>query len=338
MVTILVGIPATTQAFAMAPSQAAQTTIQSETTLGASLPGIMLTVDGNRYATPFSLTLQGSHTLAARTIPYSNGVFYRFVRWEDETGATISNTISFTYDFQKAKVISAVFAPPPSGKLVWSWDFESGTQWDDSGPLPGVGCGNNPGQVVTTQAHSGTRSGYYTIPSSHQSTCGSWPSLDFVDYSGTPKSTIPTVREFKYELWVYIPYTTFNGWIVLGNVFYDNWSPIAWVNTDLPERKLFMSDYLFTGQDTYTYQKGTGIQWPFDKWFKIGLEIHLKPSNEISSMILYQDNVEIARREVHSIYTAATLPKLWGFHWGLYCGGTGPFTIYNDDLAIYDLT
>lgn len=105
------------------------------------------------------------------------------------------------------------------------------------------------------------------------------------------------------------------------------------------DRKLLIWHDLAKDGGESTYQAGNGVQWPFDKWFKIGVEFHLRPYGQNSLTILYQDDVEILRTSTTVRVTDTEAPQAWMFHWGLYQGrGQKTLAIYNGDIAIYDLT
>lgn len=237
------------------------------------------------------------------------------------------------------------YPSPTEGRSpFWSWNFESGTQWSNSGPLAQYACGNNPGQVVTTLAHGGTHSGYY-VCTNMSGPGASFPSLDYVDYStGTPRPSLMT-RDVYAVVWIYIPSQTLvNGaWFAFGGIETYNFNlhewDIGWGIDSGADRK-FLIWYGDLWQEKAVYQGANGIQWPFDRWFSLAFEVHLRTTDQLSTMIAYQDGVQILRMDVNTgpVYTTDP-PTINTFHWGLYAGsGQKNFEIYNDDILLYDLT
>lgn len=248
--------------------------------------------------------------------------------------ATLALLSVVTYASASTLVVRRRLSPTIGGRSpFWSWNFESGTQWAASGPLPQFRCGNNPGQVVTTLPHTGTRSGYYYVsdPNSNDP-CAAFPARDFVSYSSNPNGA-PTLatHDFYYEVWVYIPSQTINGWMALATTEYANWATGIMVDSTADRKLYFWSTLAAPDGPTGYYQTGAGIQWSFDKWFKIGVEVHA------DRVILYQDDQQILQVTLHQS-ASAMVP--WMFHWGLYVGSgqNHNFKIYNDDIALYDLT
>jgi hypothetical protein len=102
-----------------------QVTVKSKSTLGAEFPGVRITVDKKYYSTPFSLTLQGKHTFTAPSGATVSGVSYKFVRWEDESGKTLSTTTSLSYTVQSSNTLYAVYTPPQYTVTVYANDQKS---------------------------------------------------------------------------------------------------------------------------------------------------------------------------------------------------------------------
>lgn len=89
-----------------------QIVVKTKTILGSDLSGVIVSVDGNPYLTPSSVTCKITSRLSARVIPQVNGSFYHFIGWQDEAGNVLSNNVSFTLDaYSMGRTIYAVFAP-----------------------------------------------------------------------------------------------------------------------------------------------------------------------------------------------------------------------------------
>jgi hypothetical protein len=224
----------------------------------------------------------------------------------------------------------------PLSSPIWSWNFESGTQWTNGGPTHP--CGNNPGQVVTNIVHGETHSGYYTCSGTDGGATASFPSLDLIDRSVNPEVPAIHTSDLYAEVWIYIPTVSLAGngaWISLWTAETEGWNYAITVDSG-NDRKAFLWTNLINPNGQANPQT-SNVQWPFDKWFKIGVETHLRPTGQTSWIILYQDGVQIDRMDLNLPY--ATAPQIWMYHWGLYMGGgQNIFTVYNDDIALYDLT
>jgi hypothetical protein len=99
-----------------------QVTVKSKSTLGAEFSGAKITVDRKYYMTPFSLTLQGKHSFTAPSSVTVSGVSYKFARWEDESGNTLSTRTSLSYTVQSSKTLYAVYSPPQYSVTVYGYD------------------------------------------------------------------------------------------------------------------------------------------------------------------------------------------------------------------------
>jgi hypothetical protein len=99
-----------------------QVTVKSKSTLGAEFPGAKITVDKKYYTTPFSLTLQGKHSFTAPSSVTVSGISYKFARWEDESGNTVSSRTSLSYTVQSSKTLYAVYSPPQYSVTVYGYD------------------------------------------------------------------------------------------------------------------------------------------------------------------------------------------------------------------------
>jgi hypothetical protein len=224
------------------------------------------------------------------------------------------------------------------GTLLWSCDFESGshnpapyTSYCFSTPNDqAIAPGNNPGEVVTSLVHSGKYAGYYYITSN--------PTAGWVrDYWNMYWNTQPTTHDLLAVAWVYVPTQTMTGPVSFITIGFDGYTPIT-VDIDrqtLPHMYLKLWNSIFTDADAY--QLNPKVEFPFDKWVKLALEIHYRPAAEASNLILYQDDVKIIDFQTHAL--AAQPKNLLAIHFGLYVGnGQGAFKVYNDDLSLYDIS
>jgi len=99
-----------------------QVTVKSKSTLGTEFSGAKITVDKKYYMTPFSLMLQGKHSFTAPSSVTVSGVSYKFARWEDESGNTLSTRTSLSYTVQSSKTLYAVYSPPQYSVTVYGYD------------------------------------------------------------------------------------------------------------------------------------------------------------------------------------------------------------------------
>jgi len=225
--------------------------------------------------------------------------------------------------------------------LIWYADYESGkhdtyfnTPWAAETADP---CGaNHPGNI-TQFAHSGAYAGYYDDTPPHSSSvCRSYYNIDF-NCRQCPK--IPDTRDFYVELWVYVPSTTIQDWFSFISIKFDEYKGIMIDSSIESKHALFIHNDIFVDKDLLQSDFGRPIkaQWPFDKWFKIGVEVHYRPSDQISQVIVYQDDLEILRLQTHALDPQ---PRHFiNLHFGLYTGGQqATFAVYNDDITLYDLT
>lgn len=228
----------------------------------------------------------------------------------------------------------------PSGTSIWSADYESGKhETYFTGPnTDDVKPGNSPGQVVTTRAHSGIYSGYYTVRSNtgNGSARCYWVKDFRFDSSGKFNvSNIPATHDFKISGWFYVPSVTLIGWVSFITLHFEGWD--AAVTIDSGKNKYA---YIWTPNGIFSHSQAgqTAQQWPFDSWFKLEVEIHYRPANQLSTIILREDDIQIARLDAYA--TTPQAPKrIYDIHFGVYIGSTQPsFAIYNDDLELTDLT
>jgi hypothetical protein len=95
-------------------------TVKSKTIFGDEFSGVGVKIrwrESGRMrtrtlSTPSSLDLQpGLYKFTAPSRVRVDGVSYRFARWEDETGATLSGSTSLSYNLQSGKTFYAVYGP-----------------------------------------------------------------------------------------------------------------------------------------------------------------------------------------------------------------------------------
>lgn len=95
-------------------TKAGPSSFLAKTTEGIELH-VRVIVDWNYLrprTTPFTMTSASRHTFTAPQTVSADGVTYNFLRWEDEAGAVVSTSRSFTVTLQSAKTFTAVYAKP----------------------------------------------------------------------------------------------------------------------------------------------------------------------------------------------------------------------------------
>lgn len=255
-------------------------------------------------------------------------------------GVLLAIVVSFpmaTYASASALAVRRRVIPLGSSP-IWSTGYESGSHSGFTGPNGVEMCGNNPGEI-STFSHTGNYSGYYyfTDPTVRGQVLTPGQCRSY--YAIEPwKDNSLTTRDYYIELWVYVPSVTLSSssgaWVSFITIEYQDWSYALTVNSG-NDRQLFLD--LHTGfTDSKGYQTRGGVQWPFDKWFKIGLEVHYRPASEVSTIILYQDDQRLVRLDTHARDPQPL--NVWMLHFGIYTGGQQRFAAYNDEIAFYDLT
>ena len=251
---------------------------------------------------------------------------------------------------------SEVAASTPSGPVLWSCDFESGSMQS-----AGTGCfnvpnpstqdvcpnSNNPGVVESSTVYSGNYAGYYASGGNANPNlpCRSYWNAEFG--GGSPRFPAITTDDFYVDGWFYVPSATISGWV--------SFITLAWASSGQPDltidsiptsphgQSLYIHDVEWTTSGSTYYYQTNPITWPFDTWFNIGFAVHLVPAPGISTYQVYQNGVEIidASLTIQSSYTR--IPNLHHIHFGLYMGpfdGTqnAYWSVYNDDLVLEDLS
>ena len=251
---------------------------------------------------------------------------------------------------------SEVAASTPSGRVLWSCDFESGSMQS-----AGTGCfnvpnpstqdvcpnSNNPGVVESSTVYSGNYAGYYASGGNANPNlpCRSYWNAEFG--GGSPRFPAITTDDFYVDGWFYVPSATISGWV--------SFITLAWASLGQPDltvdsiptsphgQSLYIHDVEWTTSGSTYYYQTNPITWPFDTWFNIGFAVHLVPAPGISTYQVYQNGVEIidASLTIQSSYTR--IPNLHHIHFGLYMGpfdGTQNafWSVYNDDLVLEDLS
>lgn len=229
------------------------------------------------------------------------------------------------------RTFTAYLTTALSKTLFWACNFESGNHAACFNVPNGqnIAPGNSPGEIVTNLVHSGMYASYYYITSNPT---GGWV-RDYwsIDWAGRQ----PTTHDFIVEAWIYVPTQTIIGTASFITIGFDGYNSIT-IDLDsrsLPKRYLMIWNAIFT--DTYGYQTiNSKVELPFDKWVKLEVEVHYRPSIEMSNVILYQDNVKIVDFTTHA--RDAQPRHLLNMHFGLYVGAeVQTFSVYNDDLALY---
>lgn len=228
----------------------------------------------------------------------------------------------------------------PLGTRIWYANFASGTNYPYFNPATdGLPYRDTCNGVITVVQNS-QRAGYVgsygvqVVPSGTDS-CREYP----------VKSWHPALAltDFYVELWVYVPSLIIKDWISFATVAFDNGAVITvnmWTqDTSRPGQALYVhTESLFTKSDVNQWNAGTGstVLVPFNKWFKVGLEVHFKAPNQASAVIVYQNDVMVIKWS--PIAVSKTFPSISAVHFGLYAGAQqGSFSMYNSDITLYSL-
>ena len=217
---------------------------------------------------------------------------------------------------------------------IWSADFESGDQSQFSGGPQETGGA----KVVTSSSvqYEGTYSGYYY-------------------YAGPPggekRNAYPAhylsgerPSKFLVELWVYVPsnvdgqHVTLTDWVSFATLWVNegSWRTGECLTVDSnSKRQLNLWMGMFPAEPRVLYQRNP-VQWPFDRWFKIGIQGDLRPGTANSRITVLQDNVAI-------IDYVGNLGEIYDgldeMHFGLYMSADqGAFAVYNDAIVVRPAT
>jgi len=230
-------------------------------------------------------------------------------------------------------------------RVLWSCDFESGTQqgtgtyptscfdWANIADVPVVG--NNPGEVLSTLTHSGKYAGYYYYTSPNAGSDGVTRDFWSIDWTGNQ----PTTLDFTVDGWFYVPSVTITSWVSFISIHFNGYSTISVdYNPAVYGSNRFLYLYNQMTPDWGFQASGKEVQFPFDRWFKLAVEVHYKlPNTQPSEFILYQDDVKIIDQVEAVRYNTPT--NLLALHFGVYNdNGQKQFAIYNDDLSLTDLS
>lgn len=197
-------------------------------------------------------------------------------------------------------------------ELVWSANFESGTEKDFNDTDVNACGGMN--AVSTLRVHSGTYAGYYNYTGgSTNDNCRAYPTEVL---SSNPS-------QFLLELWVYVPKVQLRDWVSFATL---HLSDDTFITIDSNARQQIHL-YMTGGEIT---EQAKPITWSFDTWFKIGIRGDLHPGTTDSKITVYQDDVPIIN------FTGfAGNGLLWRMHFGLYISSKqGTFAVYNDDITL----
>jgi hypothetical protein len=218
---------------------------------------------------------------------------------------------------------------------VWYADFASGSNDPYFNPptdsLREYNTCSGTISVVAVDTRGGRYVGYYSSPGGSTDSCREYPLKSFHPYL--------SLSDFLVELWVYVPSVQVNDWISFITVAFANGEVITvniWTPTSYRAgQALYVySDQLFDKWGLYQPNDGTAILVPFDRWVKIGLEVHFRSPQQASSVVVYQDDEPVIKWSPKTVST--TTPSISSLHFGLYTGAQqGPFSIYNSDIAFY---
>jgi hypothetical protein len=216
--------------------------------------------------------------------------------------------------------------------MSWSATFETASQNQFN-----ACCNQDAGTIVSVTndlVHSGSYSGYYTYAGSGPGqSIRAYPSQDFQS----------STRKYLVEVWVYVPSQVdglpvrLTSWISFLSVWINKDGCCA-VNPITVDSDTNLEMHLWLGLmpsgKQIVYQSGH-VKWPFDKWFRIGLQVEIGSGKSKSMITLLQDGVAVVK------WTGA-LPTvangLGRIHAGLYAGGTqGTVAVCNDDITVRNL-
>jgi len=191
--------------------------------------------------------------------------------------------------------------------------------------------------AVVENAQRGKNVGFYSVPAvpSKTENCREYPLRSFHPYL--------ELTDFYVEVWVYVPKTTIRDWI--------NFITVAFPNDGVITVNIWDSQRWRAGQALYLYSANLfgpspealfqpnnkrAVTVSFDKWVKIGLEVHFRGLGQKSTLIVYQDDIAVLTWEPTLIIPP---PPISSMHFGLYVGGKQtPFSIYNSDIVLYNLS
>lgn len=259
----------------------------------------------------------------------------KLTRWKEKAGPATFSLLLI------ALVLAGVISPvghataASASGLIWSADFASGSNIPYFNPptdaLPQYDTCNGVIAVVAADTLGGRYVGYYSSPGGTADSCREYPLKSFNPYLG--------VNDFYVELLVFIPSVTVNDWISFITVAFANGGVITvnmWTPTSYRAgQALYVySEKLFQTGGLYQPNDGTATLVPFDRWVKIGLEVHLKSPKQDTAVVVYQDDVPVIKWSPRTVSTP--LPVVSSLHFGLYTGAQqGAFSIYNSDIMFY---
>jgi hypothetical protein len=223
-------------------------------------------------------------------------------------------------------------ATAESPSVLWSASFESGdpvSEFDSGGVNT---AGGAIAAISSSVRYDGTYSGYYYYvgPAGGGQSRRAYPSYYM---------TAPNAPKFLVEMWVYVPSeidgqpVTLTDWVSFASLWIDEGSwrgDIEPLTIDSENQQLNLWVGMLPAQPRNVYQKEP-VKWPFDRWFKIGIQGDLRPGAD-STITVFQDDVAIITYvgNLGGIYCG-----LDEVHFGLYMGANqGTFAVYNDAITV----
>lgn len=237
--------------------------------------------------------------------------------------------------------ISSGSLVPTLPSAFWGANFNSGTQNEFDQSVYTTPASVTAG-VSNQIYHSAGYAAYYTFPGTAPDTSP----------RGYPTELPPqNPAKFYVQIWVYVP-STLNGspvnlgpWVSFGSIWLNTGGHTAGINpitldSDSNHHMGLWMGMLpafagsYDSESAHLYTQQNPITWQYDTWFSIGLYGYLNPNGQ-STIQLLQDGMPI-------ITITGVMPSssvgLNEMHFGLYANGlSGPYAVYNDDIATYAL-
>jgi hypothetical protein len=227
--------------------------------------------------------------------------------------------------------------------VIWSASFEAGDQSEFNGGVEQVGGAN--ATVSSSIRYNGDYSGYYYY-------VGPWRGADHHDSYPLEYISGVKVPNFLVQLWVYVPSrvsgqsVTITDWVSFATIWVNEgaWRYALPITVDGARAggwagpELLLIPHML-GENQSGIIQTNPLQWPFDKWFKIGIEVDLRPGTANSNITVYQDDLAVISWTGDlgnkGLSGPVTFDGLSGMHFGLYTGwGQGTFAVYNDAITL----
>lgn len=252
---------------------------------------------------------------------------------------TTTSTLTTIVSTSATTTTTATFSPASNGTLIWYANFSSASNYPYFNPLtdklPYYDTCNGTISVI----YNSQRQEYVGYYSANTSLAGSDNCREYPLKSWHSELNL---TDFYVELWTYIPSATVKDWVSFMTVAFPNDGAIT-VNMWVPQpwrtgQSLYVATYnMYTTSTVNQPTNGSAVLVPFDKWVKIGLEVHNRPSNQNSSITVYQNDVPVIKWYPTTLNSSVS--PIAAVHFGLYVGSIQiPFSIYNADIALYNLT